>query len=68
MKFGLFVNSQQPRTQDPVLSFRQCVQQVIVARDAGFDAIAAKPLAFPAVTNSETNSVSDIRFNLMLFI
>ena len=41
MKFGLFVNSQQPRTQDPVLSFRQCVQQVIVARDAGFDAIAA---------------------------
>jgi alkanesulfonate monooxygenase SsuD/methylene tetrahydromethanopterin reductase-like flavin-dependent oxidoreductase (luciferase family) len=41
MKFGLFVNSQQPRDDDPVLRFRQCVQQVIVARDNGFDAIAA---------------------------
>jgi alkanesulfonate monooxygenase SsuD/methylene tetrahydromethanopterin reductase-like flavin-dependent oxidoreductase (luciferase family) len=41
MKFGLFVNSQQPRGDDPVLRFRQCVQQVIVARDTGFDAIAA---------------------------
>ncbi len=41
MKFGLFVNNQQPRSTDPVLSFRQCVQQVIVARDAGFDAIAS---------------------------
>src|SRR5271155_2845467 len=41
MKFGLFVNSQQPRGDDPVVRFRQCVQQVIVARDTGFDAIAA---------------------------
>jgi alkanesulfonate monooxygenase SsuD/methylene tetrahydromethanopterin reductase-like flavin-dependent oxidoreductase (luciferase family) len=41
MKFGLFVNSQQPRTEDPVVRFRQCVQQTIVARDVGFDAIAA---------------------------
>src|SRR5271170_8198203 len=41
MKFGLFVNSQQPRGDDPVLRFRQCVQQVIVARDTGFDAIAS---------------------------
>src|SRR5580704_12544123 len=41
MKFGLFVNSQQPRTDDPVLRFRQCVQQTIVARDTGFDAIAS---------------------------
>jgi alkanesulfonate monooxygenase SsuD/methylene tetrahydromethanopterin reductase-like flavin-dependent oxidoreductase (luciferase family) len=41
MKFGLFVNSQQPRGDDPVLRFRQCVQQTIVARDTGFDAIAA---------------------------
>jgi alkanesulfonate monooxygenase SsuD/methylene tetrahydromethanopterin reductase-like flavin-dependent oxidoreductase (luciferase family) len=41
MKFGLFVNSQQPRTDDPVARFRQCVQQTIVARDVGFDAIAA---------------------------
>src|SRR5271156_3207188 len=41
MKFGLFVNTQQPRGDDPVLRFRQCVQQVIVARDNGFDAIAS---------------------------
>ena len=41
MKFGLFVNNQQPRDTDPVLSFRQCVQQVIAARDTGFDAIAS---------------------------
>src|ERR1700733_4142506 len=41
MKFGLFINSQQPRDTDPVLSFRQGVQQVIVARDTGFDAIAS---------------------------
>jgi alkanesulfonate monooxygenase SsuD/methylene tetrahydromethanopterin reductase-like flavin-dependent oxidoreductase (luciferase family) len=41
MKFGLFVNSQQPRDEDPVVRFRQCVQQTIVARDVGFDAIAA---------------------------
>jgi alkanesulfonate monooxygenase SsuD/methylene tetrahydromethanopterin reductase-like flavin-dependent oxidoreductase (luciferase family) len=41
MKFGLFVNNQQPRDTDPVLSFRQCVQQVVAARDSGFDAIAS---------------------------
>src|SRR5665213_3767029 len=41
MKFGLFINAQQPRGDDPVLRFRQCVQQVIVARDTGFDAIAS---------------------------
>jgi alkanesulfonate monooxygenase SsuD/methylene tetrahydromethanopterin reductase-like flavin-dependent oxidoreductase (luciferase family) len=41
MKFGLFVNNQQPRGDDPVLRFRQCVQQVTVARDNGFDAIAS---------------------------
>jgi alkanesulfonate monooxygenase SsuD/methylene tetrahydromethanopterin reductase-like flavin-dependent oxidoreductase (luciferase family) len=41
MKFGLFVNAQQPRSDDPVARFRQCVQQTIVARDVGFDAIAA---------------------------
>jgi alkanesulfonate monooxygenase SsuD/methylene tetrahydromethanopterin reductase-like flavin-dependent oxidoreductase (luciferase family) len=41
MKFGLFVNNQQPRDTDPVLNFRQCVQQVIAARDCGFDAIAS---------------------------
>lgn len=41
MKFGLFVNNQQPRDADPVLVFRHCVQQVIAARDVGFDAIAS---------------------------
>jgi alkanesulfonate monooxygenase SsuD/methylene tetrahydromethanopterin reductase-like flavin-dependent oxidoreductase (luciferase family) len=41
MKFGLFVNAQQPRSDDPVRRFRQCVEQTIVARDVGFDAIAA---------------------------
>ena len=41
MKFGLFINAQQPRDTDPVLAFRQSVQQVIVARDTGFDAIAS---------------------------
>ena len=41
MKFGLFINNQQPRDTDPALSFRQCVQQVIAARDSGFDAIAS---------------------------
>jgi len=41
MKFGLFVNAQQPRSDDPVLRFRQCVQQAMVARDVGFDALAA---------------------------
>lgn len=32
---------QHPRTDPPVLRFRQCVQQTILARDAGFDAIAS---------------------------
>ncbi len=41
MKFGLFVNAQQPRSDDPVRRFRQCVAQARMARDVGFDAIAA---------------------------
>lgn len=41
MKFGLFVNAQQPRGDDPVRRFRQCVEQARTARDVGFDAIAA---------------------------
>jgi alkanesulfonate monooxygenase SsuD/methylene tetrahydromethanopterin reductase-like flavin-dependent oxidoreductase (luciferase family) len=41
VKFGLFISAQQPRSEDPVLRFRQCVEQTIAARDAGFDAIAA---------------------------
>ena len=32
---------QHPRSDSPVLRFRQCVQQTILARDAGFDAIAS---------------------------
>jgi alkanesulfonate monooxygenase SsuD/methylene tetrahydromethanopterin reductase-like flavin-dependent oxidoreductase (luciferase family) len=41
MKFGLFVNSQSPSSQDPVQHFRDCVRQVELARDVGFDGIAA---------------------------
>ena len=41
MKFGLFISAQQPRSDDPVIRFRQCVEQTIAARDVGFDAIAA---------------------------
>jgi len=41
MKFGLFVNAQQPRGDDPVQRFKECVEQVVIARDVGFDAIAA---------------------------
>lgn len=41
MKFGVFLMPQHPRSDDPVRRFRQCVQQAIAARDAGFDAVAA---------------------------
>ena len=41
MKFGVFVNAQQPRSDDPVRRFREVVEQVRLARDAGFDALAA---------------------------
>ena len=41
MKFGISVMPQHPRTDPPLLRFRQCVQQTILARDAGFDAIAS---------------------------
>lgn len=41
MKFGIFIMPQHPRTDDPVLRFRQSVQQTVLARDAGFDAIAS---------------------------
>src|SRR6184192_2786913 len=41
MKFGLFISAQQPRSEDPVIRFRQCVEQTRIARDVGFDAIAA---------------------------
>ncbi|HZT87699.1 MAG TPA: LLM class flavin-dependent oxidoreductase [Stellaceae bacterium] len=41
MKFGVFINVQQPRSDDPVRRFREAVEQVRLARDVGFDAIAA---------------------------
>ncbi len=41
MKFAISVMPQHPRTDSSALRFRQCVQQTILARDAGFDAIAS---------------------------
>jgi len=41
MKFGIFVMPQHPRTDDPVVRFREVVEQVRLARDTGFDVIAA---------------------------
>lgn len=41
MKFGISIMPQHPRTDDPMLHFRQCVHQTILARDAGFDAIGS---------------------------
>jgi alkanesulfonate monooxygenase SsuD/methylene tetrahydromethanopterin reductase-like flavin-dependent oxidoreductase (luciferase family) len=41
MKFGVFVNVQQPRSDDPVRRFREAVEQARMAKQAGFDALAA---------------------------
>src|ERR1044071_6909567 len=41
MKFGVFVNVQQPRSDDPVRRFREAVGQARLAKQAGFDALAA---------------------------
>ena len=41
MKFGIAVMPQHPRNDSSTLRFRQCVEQTILARDAGFDAIAS---------------------------
>ncbi len=41
MKFGLFVNVQQPRSEDPVRRFREALAQARLAKQAGFDALAA---------------------------
>ncbi len=41
MKFGVFVNVQQPRSDDPVQRFREAVEQARLAQAAGFDALAA---------------------------
>jgi alkanesulfonate monooxygenase SsuD/methylene tetrahydromethanopterin reductase-like flavin-dependent oxidoreductase (luciferase family) len=41
MKFGVFLSAQQPRGDDPVQRFRETIEQARLARDAGFDAVAA---------------------------
>jgi alkanesulfonate monooxygenase SsuD/methylene tetrahydromethanopterin reductase-like flavin-dependent oxidoreductase (luciferase family) len=41
MKFGVFVNVQQPRSDDPVRRFREAVEQARLAHAVGFDALAA---------------------------
>src|SRR5437763_16631435 len=41
MKFGVFVNVQQPRSDDSVARFREAVAQARLAKQAGFDGLAA---------------------------
>src|SRR5260370_17292208 len=41
MKFGVFISAQQPRSNDPVRRFREAVERARLARQAGFDALAA---------------------------
>ena len=41
MKFGVFVSAQQPRSEDSVRRFREAVEQARLAKQAGFDALAA---------------------------
>ena len=41
MKFGIFINAQQPRGDNPVARFGEALAQARLARDTGFDAIAA---------------------------
>jgi alkanesulfonate monooxygenase SsuD/methylene tetrahydromethanopterin reductase-like flavin-dependent oxidoreductase (luciferase family) len=41
MKFGVFLSPQQPRSDDPVGRFRESIEQARLARDIGFDAVAA---------------------------
>ena len=41
MKFGVSVGPQHPMTDSPVVRFRESVQQAVLARDAGFDAVTA---------------------------
>ena len=41
MKFGIFISAQQPRGDDPVKRFREAVAQARLAKEAGFDALAA---------------------------
>jgi alkanesulfonate monooxygenase SsuD/methylene tetrahydromethanopterin reductase-like flavin-dependent oxidoreductase (luciferase family) len=41
VKFGIGVTPQHPRTDSPMMRFRQAVELTILARDAGFDALHA---------------------------
>src|SRR5690242_5590615 len=41
MKFGVFVNAQQPRSDDPVTRFRDAAAQARLAKAAGFGGLAA---------------------------
>jgi len=41
MKFGVFISAQQPRSDDPVKRFREAAEQARLAKQAGFDALAA---------------------------
>jgi alkanesulfonate monooxygenase SsuD/methylene tetrahydromethanopterin reductase-like flavin-dependent oxidoreductase (luciferase family) len=41
MKFGMFVNVQHPRSDDPVRRFREAIEQARLAQAAGFDTLAA---------------------------
>jgi alkanesulfonate monooxygenase SsuD/methylene tetrahydromethanopterin reductase-like flavin-dependent oxidoreductase (luciferase family) len=41
MKFGMFISSQSPLSDDPVQRFRETVAQTELARDTGFDGICA---------------------------
>src|SRR5258708_30691694 len=41
MKFGVFISAQQPGSDEPVGRFREAGEQARLARDAGFDALAA---------------------------
>lgn len=41
MKFGVFVNVQHPRSDDPVKRFREAAEQARLAKAAGFDGLAS---------------------------
>ena len=41
MKFGVFISAQQPRSDDSVARFREAAAQARLAKEAGFDGLAA---------------------------
>src|SRR6266480_7273560 len=41
MKFGVFLKPQHPRSDDPVRRFRETAELARLARDSGFDCVAA---------------------------